>query len=131
MNCQLTIILAITCSLFSFSQQERIIKRGQILEFQNPISGVHIYNLNTLQGTSTSDEGKFEVYIKLNDTLITSHVKYQSIRIIVTERFIKQEPLVIYMHEFTNYLDTVTIKNHNLTGDLTFDTQKEKFTKID
>ena len=35
------------------------------------------------------------------------------------------------MHELTNYLNTVTIKNHNLTGDLTFDIQKEKFTKID
>ena len=123
MSYQLTIIFIISCTLFSFSQQERTIKRGQILEFQNPISGVHIYNLNTLQGTSTTDEGKFEVSIKINDTLIISHVKYQSLRIIVTEKYIKQEPLIINMHEITNYLDTVTIKNHNLTGNLNIDMQ--------
>lgn len=131
MNCQLTIILIITCSLFSFSQQERTIKRGQILEFQNPIYGVHIYNLNTLQGISTSDQGKFEVYIKLNDTLIITHIKYQPLLIIVTEKHIENEPFIIYMHEFTNYLDTITLKNHDLMGSLTFDIQKEIFIKID
>lgn len=125
MKNKIAIVLFLSICFNSFGQELRQHKQGKVLEFQKPISGVHVYNLNTLKGTTTTEDGNFSVPIKLNDTVIVSHIKYRSLRIIFTQDYIDKEPLVIYMEEMTNYLDTVSIKLHDLTGDLSLDSKKK------
>ena len=117
-------LLLFFCTLCSVGQVERTIKHGQIVDFQKPIVGVHVYNLNTLQGTSTFTDGKFEILVKVNDTLIISHIEYRSLRVVISEEYMKREPFIIFMEVMTNYLDTVNIENHNLSGNLTTDTER-------
>lgn len=119
------LLLLFTCS-FVVGQELRQQKTGKIQEFENPISGVHVYNLNTLNGTSTGEDGSFSIPVKLNDTVIVSHIKYRSLRIVISKAYLDKEPLVIFMEEMTNYLETVSIKMHDLTGDLNVDSKNEE-----
>lgn len=104
-----------------FSQGNTIILDGKIKHFDKPVSDVHIYNLNTKRGASTDKNGEFRIIVKLNDTLQISHLEYQTRGIIITEEQIKDQHILIYIDLMTNYLNTVELKNHNLTGDLLFD----------
>ncbi|MCK5814915.1 MAG: hypothetical protein KAH07_03125 [Flavobacteriaceae bacterium] len=122
MKSKLLILLVFAFSLSVFSQKETQVLVGKILEFQNPISGAHIYNLNRLNGAFSRDNGVFEIQVTLNDTLIISHIKYKTQRLIVTENYLNYElPIKIYLEEMTNYLDVVNIKNHNLSGTIEID----------
>ena len=102
---------------------------GTVTEYQKPISGVHVYNLNRLNGTSTNENGIFNIPVKLNDTLIISHIKYRTQRLVVSEVYLNTSvPVKIYLEEMTNYLDIVNIKNHQLSGILETDTKSVKNT---
>lgn len=117
-------LLFIIVSINSFAQDQMQKFIGKVTEFQKPISGVHIYNLNRLNGTSTRENGIFEIPVKLNDTLIISHIKYRTQRIVISEVYLNTTlPVNIYLEEMTNYLDIVNIKNHDLSGILETDTK--------
>lgn len=122
MKSKLLILLLFAFSLSIFSQKKTQILVGKILEFQTPIVGAHIYNLNKLNGTSSQDTGIFEIPVSINDTLIISHIKYKTQRLIVTENYLNYTlPIKVYLEEMTNYLDVVNIKNHNLSGTIQTD----------
>lgn len=121
---KLIYLLLIITSTNSFGQDQMEKFIGKVTEFQKPISGVHVYNLNRLNGTSTRENGVFEIPVKLNDTLIISHIKYRTQRIVISEVYLNTSlPVNIYLEEMTNYLDIVNIKNHDLTGLLESDTK--------
>lgn len=108
-----------------FSQNDTHSFRGKIMEFEKPISGVHIYNLNSLHGTSSDMNGFFEIKVIENDTLIISHVKYRTLRVVVSKYYLDfKDPVKIFIDEMTNYLDIISIKNHNLSGSLNFDSKE-------
>lgn len=124
MKIKLFILLVFAFVLNTISQEKAQILVGKVLEFQTPISGAHIYNLNKLNGTSSRDNGIFEIPVTLNDTLIISHVKYKTQRLIVTESYLNYSlPINVYLEEMTNYLDIVNIKNHNLSGTIGADSK--------
>jgi hypothetical protein len=59
MNYQLTFLILFIFIYNSYSQQEEVLLKGQILEFENPITSAHLYNTNRLQGTSSVNDGNF------------------------------------------------------------------------
>lgn len=124
MKKKLTIAFLFCFTLISYSQKEVYEFFGKILEFQKPIEGVHIYNLNKLTGTTTNKNGDFNIIVSINDTLLVSHVKYKNKRITISKEDLeKGPPYIIFIEEMTNYLETVTVKNHSLTGNLTLDSK--------
>ena len=123
MNYQLTIILLFFTVFYSFGQTDSVILKGKVLEFEKPIPDVHLYNLNSLNATSTSTEGKFDILVNLNDAIIVSHIKYHTLRVLITEKYLNKDSIIIYMQEMTNKLDTIHIKNHDLTGSLSLDSK--------
>lgn len=123
MNYQLTVLILFFFIFNSYRQQEEILIKGQILEFENSIPGAHLYNTNTFQGTSTTNKGDFTIKVRLNDTLVISHVNYFTVKIAVDQKFLNQYPLIIYLKEKTNQLDTVMIPNHDLTKNLKIDSE--------
>ncbi len=112
----------------SYGQQEEVLLKGQIIEFDNPITDAHLYNTNTIQGTSSTNDGNFSIHVRLNDTLIISHVNYFTLKITIDQKFLNQYPLIIYMKEKTNQLDTVMIPNHDLTKNLKKDSNSRSRT---
>lgn len=119
----LTLTLLIFFFRFGFSQNERTHINGKITFIETPVPNVHIHNLTTNYGATTNEFGEFEILIKANDTLKISHLEYQTKKIIINDMHIEQRGLDIGLKIKTNYLNTVEIKNHNLSGDLVKDVQ--------
>ncbi|MCF6279350.1 MAG: carboxypeptidase-like regulatory domain-containing protein [Flavobacteriaceae bacterium] len=117
----LTLTLLLFLFRFGFSQNERVTINGKIIFLDTPINNVHIHNITTNYGATSNDKGEFKILVQKNDTLKISHLEYQSKKIIITNEHIKKEILTIELKIMTNYLNTVTIKNHNLTGNLVKD----------
>ena len=65
----------------------------------SPLESVNIVNLNQVKGTSTNKEGEFEMVAKVNDTLHFSYLGYKSIKVRVTNDWLKFGSTKIEMTE--------------------------------
>jgi len=88
-----------------------------------PISNVNIINLNKVIGTVSDAKGYFEIEASLNDTLHLSFIGFQSIKIRVTNDWIKNKTTKIQMTEKAIALEEVIIQPYNLTGYLEIDSK--------
>ena len=95
----------------------------RVLFHLNPITDVHIYNISSKKGASSDINGEFRISAKLKDTLSISHIEYTNRKIIVTNQILNQSYSIFYLEVMTNYLETVELKNHNLSGLLFADTK--------
>lgn len=125
------IILFLSCtSLFSFSQENSgsqktepttVIGTITSTTTNGPLSEVNIVNINQVVGTSTNDNGEFEIRAKANDTLHLSYLGYKSIKVRVTNDWIKFGNTEIEMTELALALEEVTVNQLRLTGYLEVD----------
>lgn len=117
--------LYLTCFLLNFSwllaQSERVIISGQVKSDKNNIENIHILNNNTKKGSISNKNGKFNIAVKLNDTLTISGIQFYTLEIKITEKIIEDKYLVISLLQKINTLAEVKIKSHNLFGNLTLD----------
>ncbi|WP_353778013.1 carboxypeptidase-like regulatory domain-containing protein [Winogradskyella sp. 3972H.M.0a.05] len=86
-----------------------------------PLEKVNIVNLNQVIGTSTDFEGKFEIKAKANDTLHLSYLGYKSIKVRVTNDWLKFGETRIDMTELALALEEVVVNQLRLTGYLEVD----------
>ncbi len=86
-----------------------------------PIDRVNIVNLNQVIGTSTNDDGEFEIKAKVNDTLHFSYLGFKSIKVRVTNDWLKFGNTEIGMTELALALEEVVVKQLKLTGYLAVD----------
>ena len=109
--------------------------KGQVINHvkRDVLVGAHLFNLNSVIGTVTNDEGKFEIATKANDTIYISYLGFQSIKLKVTKDLLKGNELVIELHEKTEQIDEVVVKSHKLIGVLEIDAKnvpKDKYARI-
>lgn len=90
---------------------------------QTPLSNVNIINVNKMKGTSSDDKGLFEIAVTANDTLHITILGYQSIKVKVTNDWIKNKTTNIYLTEKAYALEEVIIRRFRLTGFLEIDTK--------
>ena len=88
---------------------------------EGPLSEVNIVNINQVKGVATDDNGEFEISAKVNDTLHLSYVGYKSIKVRVTNDWLKFGNTEITMTELALALEEVTVKQLELTGYLEVD----------
>lgn len=119
----LTLTLFICTVQIGFSQNERVHIKGKIISSDLPVSDVNVLNINSKLGETSNDLGAFEILVKENDTLQLTHLEYQPKKIVITSKHLKLGNITIELKEMTNYLSTVTIRNHDLTGNLVLDTK--------
>ncbi|MCA0131944.1 carboxypeptidase-like regulatory domain-containing protein [Winogradskyella alexanderae] len=124
----LLILLLCFTTVNSYSQdnsttQERTRVKGTIISSTTnaPLSEVNIVNINQVVGTSTNDDGVFEISAVANDTLLLSYLGYKSIKVRVTNDWIKFGNTEITMTELALALEEVTVKQLQLTGYLKVD----------
>ena len=118
---------------FSFCSQEITNVSGTILNSKTnlPLENVNIVNLNKVVGTATNKEGKFEINAQVDDTLHFSYLGYKSIKVRVTNDWIKfgtnttieltelalaLEEVVVYEMKLTGYLEPLTINQIHHTN---------------
>jgi mRNA-degrading endonuclease HigB of HigAB toxin-antitoxin module len=129
----LTTILFFVFIFTNYSQDELSNIKGVISHFDTPVQDIHILNITSNRGTISDINGRFEIDVKVNDTLLISHLEYTSKKVIVKKIDIENGILKIYIDPLTNYLETVELKNHNLSGNLLEDAKSipvDTITKI-
>jgi carboxypeptidase-like protein len=80
------------------------------------LENVNIVNLNQVIGTTTDDQGSFKLRAAVNDTLYFSYLGFKSIRVRVTNDWMKYGEVKIKMTELGIALEEVVIRPIELTG---------------
>ncbi|CAI8164032.1 MAG: Uncharacterised protein [Polaribacter sp. SA4-10] len=135
---KIIIILILIFSLKGFSQTDSLkvtVLKGQIIhgESKRLLSAAHILNLNTVEGTITSDRGLFELQTRVNDTILVSYLGFSSIKLKVTNDLLKGNELLIALYERPEEVREIIIKSIKLIGVLEVDIKqvpKDRFTRI-
>ena len=121
------VFLFITLSLSAFSQVREPSQRVEGIILSNttkqPLSSVNIINVNKVRGATTDESGHFELDVQVNDTLHITSLGFQSLRVRVTNDWIKNRTTKIQLTEKAIALEEVVIRPFNLTGYLEVDTK--------
>ena len=114
-----TLLLATT---YGFSQDDSTVS-GTVTNYDdtNPLESVNIVNLNQVIGTSTNKKGEFKIAAKVDDTLHFSYLGFKSIRVRVTNDWIKFGNANIVLTELALALEEVVVHQLRLTGHLEVD----------
>ena len=122
----LTIFLFVASSYAQVTPVEKpeiVTIKGTVLndDDQLPLANVNIVNLNKVTGTATDENGAFTVRAAVNDTLFFSYLGFKSIRVRVSNDWLKFGDIKVKMTELGIALEQVTIKPVQLTGYLEID----------
>ena len=85
------------------------------------LESVNIVNLNQVIGTSTDKKGEFNISAKVNDTLHFSYLGFKSIKVRVTNDWLKLGSSNIELTELALALEEVVVNQLKLTGYLEVD----------
>ena len=88
-----------------------------------PVSNVNVINLNKVKGTVSNTKGYFEMEVGVNDTLHFSIIGFKSIRVRVTNDWIKNKTTRIQLTEKAIALEEVIVRPYDLTGYLEIDSK--------
>ena len=88
---------------------------------QLPLDNVNIINVNKMRGTTTDEKGIFEIAVTANDTLHITILGFQSLKVKVTNDWIKNKTATLFLTEKAYALEEVIIRRFNLTGYLEID----------
>ncbi len=117
------LFLCVTQFLFSQESGTTHIVSGTIVNdngFAN-MPNVNIINVNTVKGTVTNQDGYFEIAAHVNDTLHISFIGFKSLRVRVTNDWIKNKTTKMTLTERAYALEEVVVRPLNLTGYLEID----------
>lgn len=110
-----------------FSQETTVNQKvfGTIVNDNNqlPLSNVNIININKVRGTVTDSKGNFEIEVGVTDTLHLSLIGFKSIKIRVTNDWVKNKTTKIQMTESAIALEEVIVRPYDLTGYLEIDSK--------
>ncbi|MCF8274313.1 MAG: carboxypeptidase-like regulatory domain-containing protein [Flavobacteriaceae bacterium] len=122
MKNQLIFFTCILFTAFCFSQEITTVK-GVVINSadDSPLESVNIVNLNQVLGTSTNASGEFEIKAKPNDTLHLSYLGFKSIKVRVTNDWMKFGSSKIELTEVALALEEIVINQLKLTGYLEVD----------
>ena len=123
MKLKFTLLLLLVVPFFGASQVYNSVQ-GKIVssETLGAMESVNIVNLNQVIGTTTNTDGEFEIRAKANDTLHLSYLGYKSIKVKVSNDWIKYgTSTTIELTELALALEEVNVNTLKLTGYLAVD----------
>ena len=88
-----------------------------------PIANVNVININKVKGVVTDIKGFFELDVSVSDTLHISLLGYQSLRVRVTNDWLKNGTAKLLLTEKAIALEEVIVKKYDLTGYLEIDSK--------
>jgi hypothetical protein len=110
-----------------FSQETTATQKvfGTIVNDNNqlPLSNVNIININKVRGTVSDSKGNFEIEVGVTDTLHLSLIGFKSLKIRVTNDWVKNKTTKIQMTESAIALEEVIVRPYDLTGYLEIDSK--------
>jgi hypothetical protein len=119
------LFLTLNCFFVSAQESEKevFMIEGQIMNAANdkPIFNANIININTVKGTVSNKEGRFNIKTSIGDTLYFSFVGFKSMQVKVNDDWVKFGEVKVKMTEVAIALEEVTVSNIKLTGYLEID----------
>ena len=88
-----------------------------------PISNANVININKVKGSVTNARGYFEIEATVNDTIHITLLGYQSLRVRVTNDWVKNGDARIQLTEKAIALEEVVVRKYDLTGYLEVDSK--------
>jgi hypothetical protein len=114
-------------SFQGFSQENSTLKKvyGTIVNSATnfPLANVNIININRVKGSISNTRGMFEIDAEVNDTLHITMIGFQSLRVRVTNDWIKNGNAKIQLTEKAIALEEVVVRKYQLTGYLEVDSK--------
>ena len=92
------------------------------LEFQP--EGIHVYNKSSGYGTSSDQNGRFELPMATGDTLHFSAVQFEALEVVITQEIMEAGHLAVEVREGLNELPEILIREHELTGNMAEDVNR-------
>ncbi|WP_439132520.1 hypothetical protein [Polaribacter sp.] len=105
------------------AQQKRKLITGKVSDSLGVVKNANIINLKTKQGTFSSDQGLFRIFVSKGDTLSFSSIQHKLKKLVVSNQVFENEEIAVQLKSNTYVLDEFDLKRHNLMGRLGVDTK--------
>ncbi len=107
------LLFSCACASVCSAQQSRVQIKGTINSVsEEPMEGITIFNLNSLEGTITNENGIFYIDAKEGDKLNFKAVQFAAFTLTVPASTIEKRTANITLNEGVNILDEVTISDN-------------------
>lgn len=116
-----SILLGFT--IISSAQQKRKLISGKVADSLGIVKNANIINLKTNQGTFSSDQGLFRIFVSVGDTLSFSSIQHKLKKIVVTAQNFEERQIAAILKLNVYTLDEFDLKRHDLMGRLTADSK--------
>tara|TARA_B100000686_G_scaffold355369_1_gene473675 strand:- start:7786 stop:8544 length:759 start_codon:yes stop_codon:yes gene_type:complete len=104
-------------SIYSQDIDSKLLK-GRVVNDSLSLAAIHIVNKTKGNATITDQNGFFEIFTSINDTLLLSGVQFEPKMIIINSNILDSKEIIIPLEIFVNYLSEVIVKPNNLSGNL-------------
>ncbi len=94
------------------AQDNRLTILGKIKNKNLPVVNAHIINKNSKKGSLSNSTGKFQISVKVNDTLIFSNIQFKTKVIVINHNHVKNKSIDVNMDLKTNELKEVVVEQH-------------------
>ena len=96
--------------ILSAAQVERTQIKGQInTELDTPLTGITVFNGNSLEGTVTNENGEFYIEVTKGDQLSFKAVQFESFSLEVSEKVIQEKKITLSLNANVQDLDVVNV----------------------
>ncbi|AUC84151.1 hypothetical protein CW731_02045 [Polaribacter sp. ALD11] len=115
----------------TFSQQRKTLINGKVTDSLSTVKNANIINVKTNQGTFSSDNGVFRIFVTEGDSLRISSIQHITKFVIINKNNIHNKSINVKLAYNTVVLDTFELKKHNLSGSLGIDSKSVPNNKKD
>jgi hypothetical protein len=117
-----------SCLLFFqitvLGQNKQYLIIGTVKDSIAVVANANVLNLQTIQGTFSSNKGNFELLVSLGDSIQISSVPHKTKIIVISKKDIDNKKIEVTLQIKVTQLDEFELKQNNLTGSLTSDLRK-------
>jgi hypothetical protein len=120
------ILLLSFLSFYTFNlpaQERKKLITGKVSDSLGIVKNANIINLKTKQGTFSSSQGLFRIFVSKGDTLSFSSVQHKLQKIEITEQILEDKDIIVLLKSNIYTLDEFNLKRHNLMGRLGVDSK--------
>jgi len=94
---------------------------GEVVNDSIDISGIHVINANSGGKTITDQKGSFQIGVRKMDSVYFSSIQIKKQLIVITDQIYSSDSIKVYLEPLVNVLDNVTVRPHNLSGNIKSD----------
>lgn len=128
---KLLLFCLLSFTIIGFSQERKTLLSGKVIDSLGIVKNANVINLKTNQGTFSSDDGSFIIFVSEGDSLQVSSIQHITKKLSINKDIINRKKISIDLKSNTYVLDEFDLKRHNLTGKLGIDIKNVPTNKKD